>query len=274
MCSTTFQAAGLDGLQFVFYPSGSFGAKEGYCSCFLFYPGRTALHCWLSVGNQRREAKLSVTSAGFFGRTNFCRLEHGVDSTNDTLNLVLEIDEAQQEVTKFSAHQANHSVRTSSPPPGANTSGVSGLGDTTVESVLRLQKTSGHLQDVKQLPSIWTASQFHIEDSLEGFRNFKDLPSKRRQNNRNGAHPDMYKTRPGTVSSMSMYSHDTSRPESRQRPGSRSAIERASSPDRQGANSTLSMYSDIQACPPASARPVQRNAVRDVLSARYAAYMG
>merc|ERR1719454_2549713 len=35
LCSSAFEAAGLQGLQLVFYPSGMDGAKEGHCSLFL-----------------------------------------------------------------------------------------------------------------------------------------------------------------------------------------------------------------------------------------------
>merc|ERR1719379_762476 len=92
ICSTAFQAAGIDGLQLVLYPSGYTGAKEGYCSCFLYCPGASSLHCWLSVGNQKREAKLCFENGGFYGRTNFCKFEHVVDMASDVVRLVLEID--------------------------------------------------------------------------------------------------------------------------------------------------------------------------------------
>jgi hypothetical protein len=280
MCSTTFQAAGLDGLQFVFYPSGSFGAKEGYCSCFLFYSGRAALKCWLSVGKQRREAKISFSSAGFFGRTNFCPMDMCIDSS-DAVMLSVEIESAQQEVTRFSSNQRPQSTSNLSPTGTANlaspTGDASASGD--ADSTLKMQNRSGHLLETKRLPSIWSpAPRLQMADALEGFRNTKDLPAKGRQSSRapppSTVSPDIPKVRPGTVSSMSMYSQsdrDPSRPESRQRPGSR--FDRAASPsDRQGAMSTLSMYSDVQPCPPASARPTQRSSARDILSSKYAPY--
>jgi len=309
MCSATFVAAGLAGMQFIFYPSGFVGSKEGFCSCFLFYPGQSSLRCWLTVGRQRFEAKPSVSSPGFFGRTNFCRFDQAMDAASDTIVLLVEIDEAQQEMSRFLSHQAEHGNASVPGDTGTSTSMIGGQGDGQFESVLRVQKQSGHLQDVKQLPSIWTATpQVDVANSLVGtnFQSIKDLPAKRRQRLCDGGRPlragmmassqrdgddgralqestspdndnlDMYRPRPGdrAISSMSLYSdRDPSRPESRQRPGSRAADPGDREPDQQRANSTMSMYSDIPACPPATARPAQRSSVRDMLSARYAAYM-
>jgi len=256
MCSATFQAAGLDGLQLVFYPCGSAGVKEGYCSCFVIYPGKSALRCWLSVGNQRREAKLFCNSAGFFGRTNFCRLENGVEAATDSLLVTLEIDEAQQDVIRHSSHQtiANQS-------PVATTSPVS-------DGTLTLQRASGHLQEVKQLPSIWTPTPHFDISSMEGFHSITDLSSKKKKPNRQPETVLRYdKVRPGTISTMSMCSPsdgDPSRPESRQRP--RSRVDRGPSPER---SVMKGIYSEVSMCPPATARPVS---TREVLSARYAAY--
>merc|ERR1719183_2313762 len=76
MCSSAFEAAGLQGLQLVFYPSGHNGAKEGFCSFFLYCPGGSVLRCWLHAGSQKREARCAFDQPGCFGRTNFCRLEN------------------------------------------------------------------------------------------------------------------------------------------------------------------------------------------------------
>lgn len=267
MCSATFQAAGLDGLQLIFYPSGSSGAKEGHCSCFVVYPGRSQLRCWLSVGSQRREAKL-FNSAGFFGRTNFCRLENGIDPATDTILIVLEIEEAQQDTMKYGTHQLMTPGLHDGP---LHNQSVSQPTD-TVQSTLTMQKASGHLQEVKKLPSIWTASpHFDAATSLDGFHSMKDLATKKRANLRNsklGDGGDMYsRARPGTTSSMSMYSQDmqNSRPESRQRP--RSRVDRAPSPDKVA---MYSMYADMPICPPATARPANS---RDANTVRYAAYV-
>ena len=45
VCSTAFQAGGISGLQLVFYPSGSHGAREGFCSFFLSCPAGCTIRC-------------------------------------------------------------------------------------------------------------------------------------------------------------------------------------------------------------------------------------
>jgi len=47
--SQEFDAAGIEGMQLIFYPSGYTGAAEGYCSLFLFAPAGVTLIlvvCW------------------------------------------------------------------------------------------------------------------------------------------------------------------------------------------------------------------------------------
>eukprot|EP00434_Breviolum_minutum_P014515 symbB.v1.2.012800.t1/scaffold884.1/size313170/12 len=91
LCSTTFEAAGVDDLQLVFYPSGYVGAREGFCSFFLHCPAGSMIKCWLSVGKHRREAK--------------CAFEKpGIDPMDDTTLLVLEIDEAQWNIEESMSH--------------------------------------------------------------------------------------------------------------------------------------------------------------------------
>eukprot|EP00435_Cladocopium_sp_Y103_P039660 s1791_g10.t1 len=104
LCSTTFEAAGVDDLQLVFYPSGYVGAREGFCSFFLHCPAGSMIKCWLSVGKHRREAKCAFEKPGFFGRTNFCRFNNSIDTTDDTTLLVLEIDEAQWNIEENLSH--------------------------------------------------------------------------------------------------------------------------------------------------------------------------
>ncbi|CAL1145539.1 unnamed protein product [Cladocopium goreaui] len=104
LCSTTFEAAGVDDLQLVFYPSGYVGAREGFCSFFLHCPAGSMIKCWLSVGKHRREAKCAFEKPGFFGRTNFCRFDNSIDTTDDTTLLVLEIDEAQWNIEENLSH--------------------------------------------------------------------------------------------------------------------------------------------------------------------------
>merc|ERR1712194_512990 len=61
--------------------------------------------CWLSVGKQRREARSSSDQQGFLGRTNFCRYDLGMDATDDTILLALEIEEAQRNAKETLLHQ-------------------------------------------------------------------------------------------------------------------------------------------------------------------------
>jgi hypothetical protein len=261
MCSTSFQAAGLDGLQLVFYPSGYEGAKSGYCSCFLYCPASSALRCWLSIGNQRREAKLAFATEGFFGRTNFCRLDQCVDAATDEVRVVLEIDEAQQDTTKPLIHQTSTSHMGSRPETS-----VMSTNDATVDSVLRIQKATGHLEGVKQLPSIWTSKiAGAITDALEGFHHIKDLRYKKRPNSRLLNNYD----RSAVHTSMSVYCD--SNPPSRLGHRERSV---SPAPDHGNrASSSLSMYSDVRV--PLTARPPSsRNPVRSNLSSKYSAYMG
>jgi hypothetical protein len=266
MCSTSFQAAGLEGLQLVFYPSGYEGAKSGYCSCFLFCPGSSSLRCWLSIGNQRREAKLAFANDGFYGRTNFCRLDQCMDATSDEVVIVLEIDEAQQDVTKPLIHQTSTS-QMASPRPEIS---VMPTSETNVDSVMRIQKASGRLEHVRQLPSIWTSKVAgDITLTLEGFHNMKDLRYKKRPNSRLLHNLSNSCERNGNCSSMSVYCDSSS-------PSRLSHREQTISPTPDNGNrvttSSLSMYSDVRA--PVNARPPSRNHARSNLSSKYSAYMG
>jgi hypothetical protein len=110
ICSTTFEAAGVQDLQLVFYPSGFTGVREGFCSFFLHCPAGSQLKCWLSVGKQRREARVSFDKTGYFGRTNFCRFDGCIDGTDDTILLVLEIEEAQQNIEEPLSHPTKVSM--------------------------------------------------------------------------------------------------------------------------------------------------------------------
>lgn len=205
VCSTSFEAAGVDGLQLVFYPSGHKGAREGFCSYFLQCPAGSTIKCWLAAGKQRREAsaRLSFEKPGFFGRTNFCRFDHCIDPSDDSILLVLEIDEAEQTVTEALRHQAvgvqgqafGESASPSSPAsPLAKASGeqsVAGLPE-KVESSVKLRRTPGKigLEDVRQLPSIWTPRPVgDIAGTLEGFHSFNDLKVAKRPNSSRKHHP-------------------------------------------------------------------------------------
>eukprot|EP00929_Paragymnodinium_shiwhaense_P070515 TRINITY_DN35706_c0_g1_i1.p1 TRINITY_DN35706_c0_g1~~TRINITY_DN35706_c0_g1_i1.p1 ORF type:complete len:766 (-),score=190.42 TRINITY_DN35706_c0_g1_i1:89-2386(-) len=213
VCSTTFEAAGIGGLQLVFYPSGYAGAKDGYCSFFLHCPGGSFLRCWLSAGKQRREAKLTFEHAGFFGRTNFCRYENCVEPSDDTVLLLLEIEEAEQSATESMWHQPMQQPGRTSPQESRRLAGTGETGGSgtpppletsqtlKINSDLKLRRTPGKaaLEDVKQLPSIWTSRpQGDISEALEGFHTFSDIKAstaKKLGSARGG-------TRPGTSGSV------------------------------------------------------------------------
>lgn len=196
LCSTPFEAAGVQDLQLVFYPSGFTGAREGFCSFFLHCPAGSQLKCWLSVGKQRREARVSFDKTGYFGRTNFCRFDGSIDGADDTILLVLEIEEAQQNIeealshpTKVSmvstkkadkvAHDDSSRPEASHPPPETSPA------PDKIESNLRLQRVPGNktLQETRQLPSIWTSvPKADVYEALDGFHSFNDVKTPRRPN--------------------------------------------------------------------------------------------
>lgn len=190
LCSTTFEAAGVDDLQLVFYPSGYVGAREGFCSFFLHCPAGSMIKCWLSVGKHRREAKCAFEKPGFFGRTNFCRFDNSIDTTDDTTLLVLEIDEAQWNIEENLSHlpkvstvstKHNSSILDEdSMPPSPEAAGPL---PERVDSKLSRQRLPGGktLQETRQLPSIWTSiPKADVFEALEGYRTFNELKAPRR----------------------------------------------------------------------------------------------
>lgn len=200
MCSSSFEAAGLQGLQLVFYPSGLTGAKEGFCSFFLYCPGGSSLRCWLHAGRERREARVAFDQPGCFGRSNFCRLESCTEKVGDFILLALEIEQAQQAVTNSLTHTAAISEDSSQqgrpqtePTAGETTSQVqlpsqilrpvtAPTGNVNIESLLRVHRVPGKaaLEDVKQLPSIWTSKPIsNISEVLEGFHKFSEMKPRR-----------------------------------------------------------------------------------------------
>lgn len=200
ICSTAFEAAGVQDLQLVFYPSGFTGAREGFCSFFLHCPAGSQLKCWLSVGKQRREARVSFDKTGYFGRTNFCRFDGCIDATDDTVLLVLEIEEAQQNIDESLSHPAKLSMVStkkadktvhddSSRPEVTHPPHDSGPAPEKIDSNLRLQRVPGNktLQETRQLPSIWTSvPKADVYEAIDGFHSFNDIKTPRRPNSTAG----------------------------------------------------------------------------------------
>mmetsp|Transcript_87500 Transcript_87500/g.282690 ORF Transcript_87500/g.282690 Transcript_87500/m.282690 type:complete len:823 (-) Transcript_87500:131-2599(-) len=178
VCSTAFQAAGVSGMQLVFYPSGCAGAREGFCSFFLSCPAGCALRCWLWAGRWRKEARPEPDDRqDLLGRVNFCRFENCVDPVDESVELAIEIEEAQQ-ITKDGFHTPLGSTLLSHPPSGTTDVGVVTLSRKTQDldrmdiSTLKLElKPSSKVNpgQVKQLPAIWTSHGFHT------FGEFRDV---------------------------------------------------------------------------------------------------
>lgn len=149
--SPMFSAGGEENLQLVFYPSGDGEARSGYCSAFLYQPGRSNLQCWLTVGRQRREALPVLSRPGFFGRPNFGIFSNIVDKTTDTITIVLEISEAQRIET---VGIRNPSTGEADGTPSASRDAFAEL----LENSSRLQGHGGRVvvEDTILLPCIWS----------------------------------------------------------------------------------------------------------------------
>jgi hypothetical protein len=137
LCSASFAAAGIEGMQFVFYPSGYKNATEGYCSLFLYGPAGATLKCWLCAGNQKREASHSFDEPAAFGRTNFCRFESCIDENEDCIVIVLDIEDAQQDWAALVKHPCLQ------PGDRRNIQQIDGSSDKAVESIVKLTKKAG-----------------------------------------------------------------------------------------------------------------------------------
>jgi hypothetical protein len=178
LCSATFSAAGIEGMQFVFYPSGYKNATEGYCSLFLYGPAGATLKCWLSAGNQKREASHTFDEPGAFGRTNFCRFESSIDDSEDVIVIHLDIEDAQQDWTALVKHPALQ------PGDRRNLKQIDGSSDKAIESIVKLTKKPGqrasgkdaNLIELKVLPSLWTAKQLGTTTAIpDGMHNFDEV---------------------------------------------------------------------------------------------------
>lgn len=214
LCSQSFSAGGIDGLQLLFYPSGHAGVREGFCSYFLYCPEGATLRCWLTAGKQRRDARAVVGGAGggLFGRTSFCRYVECVEGGSDTLTLSLEVEEAQQAVREALVHQTPAGRLTEElskqlhadasaedlhlakvdggshfdllPTPRPHSKQGPSLGNewaapqAYARSTMDKLRVQGKIQrlETQQLPSIWTSvPHCNVADKLEGFHTFRDM---------------------------------------------------------------------------------------------------
>jgi hypothetical protein len=178
ICSTAFAAAGVDGMQFIFYPSGYKGATEGYCSLFLFGPAGATLKCFLSAGGQRRDASNSFEQPGAFGRTNFARFESVVNEGEDSILIGLDIEDAQQDQVARVKHPMVQ------PGDQRTVQQIEGSSNRAVDSVVKLTKRPGQrasgkdadLVELRILPSLWTAKSLGTTGAPpEGMSNMEDI---------------------------------------------------------------------------------------------------
>jgi len=100
--STCFSAAGMDGLQLIFYPMGCASAPSGYSSFFLHCP-ESMPRAWLHVGKHRIEALHEELQPGWVGRVKFWHCEKFADAETDLVYLAVEVQEAPSEVLQVHA---------------------------------------------------------------------------------------------------------------------------------------------------------------------------
>lgn len=196
ICSMAFSAAGVDGMQLIFYPSGYAGATEGFCSLFLFAPAGATLSCWLSAGTQRRDASHTFEEPGAFGRTNFCRFESCISEVEDTVMITLDIEDAQQDMRATVSHP------TAQPGDRRTQPEIEGSGPHAIDSVVKLTKVPrgpGHqkktaassgslaLEERRLLPSLWTAQSLSSlgQSEAPGYHNFDELKQRGRRGVKN-----------------------------------------------------------------------------------------
>lgn len=168
--STPFQAAGLSGMQLVFYPQGYPGARPGFCSVFLSCPPGCTVRCWLWAGRWRREARAEpAEKPDMLGRINFCRFENCVDPVDESIELALEIEEAQQATKPGAVTAAVQDVEKvqSCETSGKEVNGSLERADLTTMKVQHHTAMKPAADGVQQLPAIWTTQGFHSFADLD-----------------------------------------------------------------------------------------------------------
>merc|ERR1712232_417387 len=161
ICSAPFMAAGIDSLQLLFYPSGYKGCTAAMCSLFVYGPAGCRLKGTLWLGTHKRDADHSFGEGGACGRTNFCRFDKAVNEVDDTVMVVLDIEEASMDTV------ANMSQ---------------GSGASAVRSTMKLASHPGKegLNHAFVLPSLWTVAMKDSRDQpVDGMRSFDELKAGR-----------------------------------------------------------------------------------------------
>lgn len=172
ICSPTFVAAGIESMQLVFYPSGYAGATDHFSSIFLFAPAGSTINGFIGAGKHKHKINHTFEMAGAFGRTNFGRFETLIDTDNDTITISLEIVEASQDVRGVVQHQILAG--------DVRDGGTDDIPPEGIGSVIKLQRSASKfngLEDVQQLPSLWTAKPIGNMSSAvpDGFHTFLEI---------------------------------------------------------------------------------------------------
>lgn len=100
--STTFDAAGMEGLQLIFFPNGCDSAPSGYCSFFMHCPDGMP-RCLLHIGKHRVEAQNDEYQPGWVGRVKLWHCEKYPDADTDSVSLSVELQEAPFEAVRVRA---------------------------------------------------------------------------------------------------------------------------------------------------------------------------
>eukprot|EP00931_Biecheleriopsis_adriatica_P063622 TRINITY_DN3856_c0_g1_i2.p1 TRINITY_DN3856_c0_g1~~TRINITY_DN3856_c0_g1_i2.p1 ORF type:complete len:775 (-),score=205.44 TRINITY_DN3856_c0_g1_i2:138-2462(-) len=199
MCSASFNAAGIENMQLIFYPNGYGGATDGFCSLYLYAPAGSTLKCNLLIGDQKRDANHTYEVAGAFGRTNFCRFDAGIDQVTDTMLIALEVDEAHQDLSATVAHPKVV------PGDSRTAAQIDGAASGPIESTVKLQQAAGamkskSLEENKILPSLWTAKSLADSDGkAPGFHSFDELGKTRGGGGRRGGGRGFSPSSPGSM---------------------------------------------------------------------------
>lgn len=172
ICSPTFVAAGIESMQLVLYPSGYAGATEHFCSIFLFAPAGATINGFICAGKHKHKIHHTFEMSGAFGRTNFGRFETVVDDADDTVTISLEIVEASQDVRGVAQHQILAG--------DVRDGGTDDIPHDGIGSVIKLQRSASKfngLEDVQQLPSLWTAKPIGTIGAAvpDGFHTFGEI---------------------------------------------------------------------------------------------------
>jgi len=180
ICSAPFDAFGIESMQLLFYPAGYTGATEGFASLFLYCPAGTTVHCYLSLGNVRREVKYTYEEGCAYGRTNHSSFKKVVDDITDTVLCCLEIVTAHQDLRANVAHSSPSQQATKLPASvvpapqqtehsmsllfdSVSTMGVT-QGPATLGSVVKVKRQEGN-EEIRTLPSLWAIPANGLEAS-------------------------------------------------------------------------------------------------------------